>query len=823
MALLPLLGALLTTALAPASASSGCRPSRITDTDDAGCGRFLPRFHPKNTQPLAHNNDANAPFEYKGTTHLFMQASFPGVPGWTEGAIGLGHVASRDFATWVEAGPALVPGTWGGPIGGVGQPAGNATGGYYSGSATLVDGEPRIIIPAVFFHMAAQTECPIKCEDRDPWHCMMNRTWAEECAMVYTTSSPTNLSDPLLSSWSEPITIADGRVDGVQPHSPSFDDTTHAWQDPEDLAAGRQTWRFAGQTTVCKTNTCNNHAAGDRPTYLQLFASKNGSDWSAGFDALGDLFPYEPDNEPDAGIMNVPDFWKKEETHWPLDFVHFGSDAYWLGNYQRNGSGFGETAFVPVTPQQQFGPGPAEGHGYYSDMAKSFVWFGWINGHPPPEPGVPTWDSCLSIARAATFDPGLSTVGDFHGMVTFNPLPSLATLHAKLLVDEADAWRSAPAGVLPLPHGAGNCLDIELNITWPNGAVVPADFGSVGVSVLGSPAGPIDLRGDAGSEEPTGGFDAAEHGAGVTVSETDSGSLASWGPAEPGVHPTPNCNQLAFLNASASYSVRLGKNMGAWQDIGWCSRSLSFSGSSWIGPSPQWLGYQAVGKAFVYRNNLGQRAGLFKASRPKPAASPDQGTPYGVAYKAGDNITAIRWPVSAGQPHERLEYRVNGKSQGMITLPHPMPADAVGCISTCGGGEIATGSAVIPPAPPAPPAPHPRPHPAAGTELLISSGSAGAFSLNNVPLAPSKSSRPRPDTLSLRVLVDRSVVEAFAQGGRATWAGMKFPAKTQTATALVWRPPVGIAEGAARPTFSVRVWSMKTGFSETLGTDVTVQ
>jgi hypothetical protein len=28
--------------------------------------------------------------------------------------------------------------------------------------------------------------------------------------------------------------------------------------------------------------------------------------------------------------MNVPDFWKKEETHWPLDFLHFGSDAYHL-------------------------------------------------------------------------------------------------------------------------------------------------------------------------------------------------------------------------------------------------------------------------------------------------------------------------------------------------------------------------------------------------------------------------------------------------------------------------------------------------------------
>lgn len=44
------------------------------------------------------------------------------------------------------------------------------------------------------------------------------------------------------------------------------------------------------------------------------------------------------------------------------------------------GPGFGETSFVPVTKQQQFGPGPAEGHGYYSSRLKSFVWWGWIAG-----------------------------------------------------------------------------------------------------------------------------------------------------------------------------------------------------------------------------------------------------------------------------------------------------------------------------------------------------------------------------------------------------------------------------------------------------------
>ena len=113
----------------PAAVDS-CEPSAITDADNAGCGRNFPRFHPKNAKPLAHNNDANAPFEFEGTHHVFMQALFPGITGWTAGAIGLAHLASKDLATWVVAPPALVPGHWGGPVGTVGQPAGNATEGY---------------------------------------------------------------------------------------------------------------------------------------------------------------------------------------------------------------------------------------------------------------------------------------------------------------------------------------------------------------------------------------------------------------------------------------------------------------------------------------------------------------------------------------------------------------------------------------------------------------------------------------------------------------------------------------------------------------------
>lgn len=258
-----------------------CNPSKITPTSDGGCGRWFPRFHPKNAQPLAHNNDANAPFEYSGIHHLFMQANFPGVAD-CNGALGLGHLTSPDLAHWRVAKPALVPGHWTGPIGKVGQPSGNAVGGYYSGSATLVDGVPRIVIPAVFFHGGT---CPVTCADKDNWHCNLTTPAQKEaCAMTYTYSTPANLSDPFLEEWTEPITIVDGRADGIQPHSPSFDDTTHAWQDPEDRAT--DTWRFAGQTTVCRTLGCNHHAEGDRPTYLQLFASKNGSDWAQ---VVGDM------------------------------------------------------------------------------------------------------------------------------------------------------------------------------------------------------------------------------------------------------------------------------------------------------------------------------------------------------------------------------------------------------------------------------------------------------------------------------------------------------------------------------------------------------
>ena len=81
-----------------------------------------------------------------------------------------------------------------------------------------------------------------------------------------------------------------------------------------------------------------------------------------------------------------------------------------------------------------------------------------------------------------------------------------------------------------------------------------------------------------------------------------------------------------------------------------------------------------------------------------------------------------------------------------------------------------------------------------------------------VPLSPG-GARPPPQALSLRVLVDRSVVESFAQGGRATRASAVF--STGNATSLVYRPPAARRAGdtpPAAPVISVRVWAMGTGF-----------
>ena len=407
-----------------------------------------------------------------------QQASLPGVADYNS-AIGIGHLASRDLATWKVLPPALVPGRWGGPQGKVGEPGGEATGGYYSGSATIVHGQPRIVIPAV--HGLG---------NNFPWTNMSSQPL---CNMSYVLSTPANTHDPWLSNWTEPIVVVDGRVDGVQPHGPGFDDVTHAWRD--DTADGKERWLFAGQTTVCTSGSKDCRERGDKPEYLQLWASLAGADWSKGFESLGDFFPQMPVQD---GIANCPDFWRLPSA----DLLYFGDNHFWLGNYTktkgpsgsedqhsiRNSSIF----FKANAPAQHFAPGTAATKGYWDEDSKRFIWWGWVQARSvPAQDGVAPWNGLLTVAREVTVDWGPSPNGNFSGFLRFQPVDELASLRAGL-AHSTSAWpkpSSDGVSLLPTAQG-GDTLDIELNVTWGAGAPVPDGFGEVGLRVLvGSSSG----------------------------------------------------------------------------------------------------------------------------------------------------------------------------------------------------------------------------------------------------------------------------------------------------------------------------------------------
>ena len=67
---------------------------------------------------------------------------------------------------------------------------------------------------------------------------------------------------------------------------------------------------------------------------------------------------------------------------------------------------------------------------------------------------------------------------------------------------------------------------------------------------------------------------------------------------------------------------------------------------------------------------------------------------YGKPFGAGDTLTAVRHVArSHAAPfplQETLELLVNGKSQGAVKMPALLPADAVGCVSTCTGSAHVT-------------------------------------------------------------------------------------------------------------------------------------
>merc|ERR1712137_218087 len=85
------------------------------------------------------------------------------------------------------------------------------------------------------------------------------------------------------------------------------------------------------------------------------------------------------------------------------------------------------------------------------------------------------------------------------------------------------------------------------------------------------------------------------------------------------------------------------------------------------------MGFQA-GQAWIYR-----ASGLYRTAD----NTSNMGVAYGSSYRDGANVTAIQHNAST------LEFLLDGKSQGLIQLPTPMPDDVVGCVGVCFGGIVA--------------------------------------------------------------------------------------------------------------------------------------
>merc|ERR1712050_445168 len=75
--------------------------------------------------------------------------------------------------------------------------------------------------------------------------------------------------------------------------------------------------------------------------------------------------------------------------------------------------------------------------------------------------------------------------------------------------------------------------------------------------------------------------------------------------------------------------------------------------------------------------------------------------------------------------------------------------------------------------------------------------------------------KPLEDALVLRVLVDRSVIEAFVQRGRVSTTRRVYPSETSSqGVGLFFKAPA-VGARASSPTVHVNVWEMGNAFHAT--------
>jgi beta-fructofuranosidase len=404
---------------------------RVTlKTDDP----YFPAFHAR--LHAGHCNDPNGPFVYQGYYHLFMQQNFPWRSDWNE-QVGWGHLVSSDLVYWRELPGALVPGRrdWA-PV---------ATGGYYSGSATIVNGVPRIAFPAVYQHGACANQY-------DP----SVRNWTQNgqnCSMDYMVSFPANRTDPLLAEWTEPQTII-RPAQGLQPHGWARTDPSQAWLDPASLPEER--WIFIGHSNIKLS------AGGPAVGVLEAWATENGSNWTGGWRSLGDFFDSGPLGDNDGCC---PSFVELQG----VSLIYQCDNGYWLGNYSYDRAHPDNQSFVPTTPKKYFDSGGTEtsaGKGFFDHRTNRYIFWLWVHGDSDRTLGL-NWDSMMSVPREMDVDAYLA-------QLTFYPIEELDALRTRHAAHgHLEPPRPATLNwLVPLAVNSSQ-LDIEVTFRWA-GTRVPA-------------------------------------------------------------------------------------------------------------------------------------------------------------------------------------------------------------------------------------------------------------------------------------------------------------------------------------------------------------
>ena len=296
---------------------------------------YFPIFHVRPGDGW-HPNDPNAPFFFNGVFHLFSQcrkmaAAFPIPPG------GWCHYGSKDLVKWRRLGYALRPDRWYDEIS------------LDTGSATVVDGVPTMLIPSVgkVTDGSVNFTCP---------H-FRAASLRGACRVRMTEAIPADLTDPWLRVWVKPDSnpLIDAPPSDIEPY---WHDFSSAWQE------GGRWWAFAGAGWLDRRQApCPSCRAG---APVPLCSAPNGSFhergawscqpgdelWVATNATAGEPTDVFAHDSWSAAAFSCPEFYglpTMPASHRIFEgLLDDGKDHYWCGTYDHLRRRFDPTGYTAL-------------------------------------------------------------------------------------------------------------------------------------------------------------------------------------------------------------------------------------------------------------------------------------------------------------------------------------------------------------------------------------------------------------------------------------------------------------------------------------------